>query len=160
MSEYAVRVKRGTNEVEVRGPSEEWVREYLTELVEEHFTTASTTSPTPVGNGGEPSTNGHGAGDSRPLGALLNTAPATSAAEKCLLAAYVLHQQGQPSFGSEDVTNLFNDAMERQINFHREVKVAVRRGWVARATGEANRYRIVNLGINRVRELTGATEAA
>lgn len=156
MSEYAVRVKRGSNEVEVRGPSEEWVREYLTELVEEHFTTASTTSPAPTGNGGEPSADGHGAGDSRTFRELLNAAPSTSAAEKCLLAAYVLHQQGQPSFGSEDVAQVFNDAMEKQINFHREVKNAVRRGWVARA-GDANRYRIVNAGINRVRELAGAT---
>ena len=158
MSEFSIRVRRGDREVEVQGPTEEWVRDQLTELIEEHFTTTSTTGQAPVGSGAESSTNGHGAGDDRTFRELLNEAPSTSAAEKCLLAAYVAYQQGQPSFGSEDVTRQFTDAMEPQINFHREVKVAVRRGWVARA--EANRYRIVNAGINRVRELTGALEVA
>ena len=40
MTAYALRVRRGDREVEVQGPSEEWVREMLTELVEEHIPAA------------------------------------------------------------------------------------------------------------------------
>lgn len=150
---YAIRVRRGDREVEVQGPSEEFVREVLTELVEEHLTTSAGTIAAPVGRAGEASTNGQG-GDTRTFRELLNAAPSASAAEKCLLAAYVLHQQGEPSFGSDDVNRVFDEAMERQINFHREIRTAVQRGWAARAQGDA-RYRIVHSGILRVRELSG-----
>jgi hypothetical protein len=61
---------------------------------------------------------------------------AASAAEKVVLARYVLYPRGQQSFGREDVIRLLDEAMERQINFPREVKSAVRRGQVTRAVGE------------------------
>jgi hypothetical protein len=151
---FVIRVRRGDREVEVQGPSEEFVREVLTELVEEHLNTGTAvTTVAPGTRSGEASTNGQG-GDTRSFRDLLNAAPSSTAAEKCLLAAYLLHQQGQPSFGSDDVNRVFDEAMERQINFHREVRTAVQRGWAARAQGDA-RYRIVHSGILRVRELTG-----
>lgn len=159
---FEVRVRRGDREVEVQGPTEEFVRELLTELVEEHFQSAPRTSLAPESvaapaDGGN-ADSGNAAGDDRSLQELVNAAPRASAAEKVALAAYVLRGRGQDSFGRDDVRRLFDEAMERDINFHREVTKAARRGHVMRAMGGVNRYRLTNTGLAHVRNLTGATE--
>jgi hypothetical protein len=156
MTAYALRVRRGDREVEVQGPSEEWVREMLTELVEEHIPAAGA-AVVSAAAGAAVMTAGDG--DGRTFRELLIAAPGCTAAEKLLLAAYSLAQQGHLTFGRDDVTRAFEDAMETQVNFHRELKAANQRGWITRAS-EPNRFRLVSGGVARVRDLTGTAEAA
>ena len=156
MTDFAIRVRRGDREVEVQGPTEEWVRDMVTELIEEHFPAAPGTALVPTTATPAPAAVGNA--DTRTFRELLIAAQGSTAAEKLLLAAYYLAQQGQLTFGRDDVTRAFEEAMESHINFHREVKAANQRGWVTRAS-EPNRFRLVTGGIARARELTGAGEA-
>ena len=148
---FAIRVRRGDREVEVHG-SEEFVREMLDELLEEHL------RPAPRPLAGAPSVAGV---EEQTFRELLNAAPNATAAERCVIAAHVLFARGQQSFGRDEVVQLFEEAMERQPNFYREVPNAVRSGWLTRAQGEADgkRFRLTASGVARVRELVGAQEA-
>jgi hypothetical protein len=70
------------------------------------------------------------------------------------LGHYVLGtQKGKKSFSQDELKGALEDAKEKvPANFNRDLSAAIKRGWVARVTGEKDAYYVTGTGIAAINQ--------